>query len=49
LEEGGAIALSTEQRKVQISVNLPAADEAGLTVNPQLLALAKTVKRKEPR
>jgi hypothetical protein len=47
LEEGGAISLATEQKKIQISINLPAAEEAGLTVNPQLLALAKTVQRKE--
>jgi hypothetical protein len=47
LEEGGAISLSTEQRKIQISINLPATEKAGLTVNPQMLALAKKVKRKE--
>jgi hypothetical protein len=47
LEEGGAVSLETEQRKIQISINLPAAEEARVTVNAQLLALAKTVKRKE--
>ena len=47
LDAGGAISLSTEQRKIQISINLPSASEAGLTVNPQLLSLAKTVKRKD--
>jgi hypothetical protein len=47
MEAGGAISLETEQRKIQISVNLSSADEAGLIINPQLLSLAKTVKRKE--
>jgi hypothetical protein len=49
LDEGGAISLETEQRKIQISINLAATEEAGLTVNAQLLALAKNVKRKEKR
>jgi hypothetical protein len=49
LDEGGAMSLETEQRKIQISINLAATEEAGLTVNAQLLALAKNVKRKEKR
>jgi hypothetical protein len=47
LEAGGGIILETEQRKIQISINLPSVDMAGITVNPQLLSLAKTVTRKE--
>lgn len=48
LEWGGAVSLSVEGRKIQLSINLEASDRAGLTVNPQLLRLAKTVKRKDP-
>lgn len=49
LDAGGGISLETELRKIQISINLPAVNDAGLTVNPQLLSLAKTVRRKEKR
>jgi hypothetical protein len=47
LDLGGAVSLQLEDRKIQLSINPEAIDEAGLVVNPQLLRLAKTVKRKE--
>lgn len=45
-DRGGTVSLNTEDRKVQLSINLEATDRAGLTVNPQLIRLAKVVKRK---
>lgn len=50
LSAGGGITLETEQRKIQISISLEAAESAGLKLNPQLLSLAKkVVKRKGDR
>jgi hypothetical protein len=45
LEAGGIIAFSTEAR-VQLHINPPAAQRAGLTISSKLLRVAKVVEAK---
>jgi hypothetical protein len=46
IQRGGMVGFSVEQNKVRFSVNVTAAEKAGLKISSQLLKLAKTVKGK---
>lgn len=46
LKAGGAVSMDLEGRRIQLSINLSATEKAHLTVNPQLLRLAKVIKGK---
>lgn len=45
LEWGGMVNFHMEEKKVRFAVNLKSAEEAGLSINPQLLRLATEVKK----
>lgn len=45
LHQGGIISLFVDGNRVQFSVNLPAAQQAGLKLSARLLQLARTVNR----
>jgi hypothetical protein len=47
LDLGGMVRFHLEDRKVRFEINLAAADSASLSLHPQVLKLATTVKRKE--
>lgn len=46
---GGMIGLVAENRKISLEINVEAARQAGLRIDPQLLKLARLVKTEYPK
>lgn len=44
-DEGGMIELSQEEKRISFDVNLDETDRAGLKINPQLLRVARSVRK----
>ena len=48
IEEGGIVNLKLDSGKIQIQININAADQAGLRISSKLLSLAQIIRKPVP-